>query len=155
MEEIKLNLYSPSSPNQQIDQIQFNLYSPEAKQHQDTNEIKLDLNGSPDENMCDLLDGFPYQAAPYTPVKNANQSTEPVVYQELQCQKQTSLDRLADAWKYLDENQGQDEPEYNLNLTKCTMEENQKSPTAPQLFMNDEEELLSKSSSSGGLGFYI
>ena len=30
-----------------------------------------------------------------------------------------------------------------------------KSPTAPELFANDNEDLLSRSSSGGGLGFYI
>ena len=70
-------------------------------------------------------------------------------------EKQTSLNRLADAWKYLDDHQDQDEPEYNLNLTKCSMNENNKSPTVPELFANDNEDLLSHSSSGGGLGFYI
>lgn len=89
-----------------VDQIKFNLYSPEhhdeEKEQCAPNEIKMAFNQ--DENEDELITGF-----------DADQ---------LNVKKQTSLNRLQEAWKYIDDEVAVSEPQYNLNLTKCVMGEN-------------------------------
>lgn len=102
--EIQFNMYSPEA-NKMVDQIQFNLYSPEHQTSEEkepiaTNEIKMAFNDDSEEvDEAELMAGFGEDA--------------------LQITKQKSLNRLMEAWKYIDDEVAASEPQYQLNVTKC------------------------------------